>query len=657
MADFDELDILRQTKAPEPRPQAREAAMRAALDAFDDEKKRPQTQGMQAGLRLTDRVAQIWSSLMQKKLISAPAIAGLFILPVAGIAAWQMSGVSPFGRLGEDAGAPGMTPGMTSGKTDSGAVQPELKKPAEADEALRELNFDAAPAPKTLESASQIAPSAARAPSLDKRKAELPPADMLPEEENRDRIEGVATNPVRAALENPVSTFSIDVDTASWAFVRRQLNHGVMPDPDTVRVEEMINYFPYDWKGPASASVPFNAEVSVMPAPWNTGTKLMHVAVQGYDVVPAEKPKSNLVFLVDTSGSMNQPDKLPLLKTSFRMLLDTLGADDTVSIVAYAGESGTALEPTKASDKAKILDALDKLGAGGSTAGASGIEQAYRLAEQNFVRDGVNRVLLATDGDFNVGPSDDESLKRLIEKKRQSGVFLSVFGFGQGNYNDQLMQTLAQNGNGVAAYIDTVSEARKAFVEEASSTLFTIAKDVKIQVEFNPERVAEYRLIGYETRALNREDFNNDRVDAGDIGSGHSVTAIYEITPKGSAATLNDPLRYGQADTSNGTVANASEYAFVKMRYKLPNEDISRLITTPVTDANAIAEFAAASDDQRFSVAVAAYGQKLRDTDQVAGYGYDKIADIAAKARGEDPFGYRAEFLQMVRVTESLSKN
>ena len=588
---------------------------------------------------------------MQKKLISAPAIAGLFILPVAGIAAWQMSGVSPFGRLGEDAGAPE----MTSGKTDSGAVQRELKKPAVAEEAARELEF--APAPKTMDAAGQLSatPSIARAPSFDKRKAELP--DLMPEAENRDRIEGVDTNPVRAALENPVSTFSIDVDTASWAFVRRQLNHGVMPDPDTVRVEEMINYFPYDWKGPDSAAVPFNAQVSVMPTPWNAGTKLMHVAIQGYDVVPTEKPKSNLVFLVDTSGSMNQPDKLPLLKTSFRMLLDTLGADDTVSIVAYAGESGTALEPTKASDKAKILDALDKLGAGGSTAGASGIEQAYKLAEQNFVKDGVNRVLLATDGDFNVGPSDDESLKRLIEKKRQSGVFLSVFGFGQGNYNDQLMQTLAQNGNGVAAYIDTVSEARKAFVEEASSTLFAIAKDVKIQVEFNPERVAEYRLIGYETRALNREDFNNDRVDAGDIGSGHSVTAIYEITPKGSAATLNDPLRYGQADTSNGTVANASEYAFVKMRYKLPNEDISKLITTPVTSANEIADFAAASDDQRFSVAVAAYGQKLRDTDQVAGFGYDKIAEIAAKARGDDPFGYRAEFLQMVRVTESLSKN
>lgn len=656
MADFDEFDILRQAKPPAPRAEARDAAMRAALEAFDDEKKRPQTQGMQAGLRLTDRVAQIWSSLMQKKLISAPAIAGLFILPVAGITAWQMSGVSPFGRLGGDAEAPG----MTSGKIDGGGRSNEAleaKKPAAAEEASRDLSFAPAPAPKALETAGQIAPSIARTPSFDKKKAELPPADVLPEAENRDRIEGVDTNPVRAALENPVSTFSIDVDTASWAFVRRQLNHGVMPDPDTVRVEEMINYFPYDWKGPDSAAVPFNAQVSVMPTPWNAGTKLMHVAIQGYDVVPAEKPKSNLVFLVDTSGSMNQPDKLPLLKTSFRMLLDTLGADDTVSIVAYAGESGTALEPTKASDKAKILDALDKLGAGGSTAGASGIEQAYKLAEQNFVKDGVNRVLLATDGDFNVGPSDDESLKRLIEKKRQSGVFLSVFGFGQGNYNDQLMQTLAQNGNGVAAYIDTVSEARKAFVEEASSTLFAIAKDVKIQVEFNPERVAEYRLIGYETRALNREDFNNDRVDAGDIGSGHSVTAIYEITPKGSAATLNDPLRYGQADTSNGTVANASEYAFVKMRYKLPNEDISKLITTPVTTANEIADFAAASDDQRFSVAVAAYGQKLRDTDQLAGFGYDKIAEIAAKARGDDPFGYRAEFLQMVRVTESLAKN
>jgi Ca-activated chloride channel family protein len=352
---------------------------------------------------------------------------------------------------------------------------------------------------------------------------------------------------------------------------------------------------------------------------------------------------------------MSQPDKLPLLVTAFKMMLDKLGPDDTVSIVTYAGSSGVALEPTKASDKAKIAAALDGLGADGSTAGAAGIEEAYRLARANFIDGGVNRVMLATDGDFNVGPSDDDSLKHLIEKERKGGIFLSVFGFGAGNYNDQLMQILAQNGNGVAAYIDTVSEARKAFVEQSAANLFTIAKDVKIQVEFNPQKIAEYRLVGYETRALNREDFNNDKVDAGDIGSGHSVTAIYEVTPQGSPATLNDPLRYGKPAAETGDPSD--ELAFVKIRYKAPDSDTSKLIETPVTEANAVASFDQASDDQRFSVAVAAFGQKLRDTHALVDMDFARIAEIAAKARGEDPFGYRAEFLQMVRITESLSKN
>src|SRR4029079_18207112 len=283
-----------------------------------------------------------------------------------------------------------------------------------------------------------------------------------------------------------------------------------------------------------------------------------------------EQPKANLVFLIDVSGSMDEPDKLPLLKSAFRLLVSKLRADDTISIVTYAGEAGTVLMPTKAAEKDKILNAIDNLTPGGSTAGEAGIKEAYRLAQQSFVKDGVNRVMLATDGDFNVGQTDDDDLKRLIEKERQTGVFLSVFGFGRGNLNDQMMQTIAQNGNGTAAYIDTLAEAEKVLVEDASSTLFTIAKDVKIQVEFNPNKVSEYRLIGYETRALNREDFNNDRVDAGEIGSGHAVTAIYEITPKGSPATMIDDLRYGQATTDNGGVQNAGEYAFVKIRYKAP---------------------------------------------------------------------------------------
>ncbi|SFO91723.1 Ca-activated chloride channel family protein [Mesorhizobium sp. NFR06] len=480
---------------------------------------------------------------------------------------------------------------------------------------------------------------------------------MQPQEENRDRIETFKTNPVHEAAQDPVSTFSIDVDTASYSFVRHSLKEGALPDPDTVRVEEMINYFPYDWKGPESASTPFNSTVTVMPTPWNEHTKLMHVAIKGFDVKPAEQPKANLVFLIDVSGSMDEPDKLPLVKSAFRLLVSKLKPDDTVSIVTYAGNAGTVLMPTKAAEKQKILAAIDNLSPGGSTAGEEGIREAYKLAQQSFVKDGVNRVMLATDGDFNVGQTDDDDLKRLIEKERKTGVFLSVFGFGQGNLNDQMMQTIAQNGNGTAAYIDTLAEAEKALVEDASSTLFTIAKDVKIQVEFNPAKVSEYRLVGYETRALNREDFNNDRVDAGDIGSGHSVTAVYEITPKGSGGERVDPLRYGQAKVDNGGVANADEYAFVKIRYKLPNEDVSKLITTPVTAANEVSSFDAAGADQRFSVAVAAFGQKLRDEDQTANFGYDRIAEIANAARGADPFGYRAEFLSLVRLASSLAGN
>ncbi|TPI64796.1 VWA domain-containing protein [Mesorhizobium sp. B3-1-3] len=484
------------------------------------------------------------------------------------------------------------------------------------------------------------------------------PADQLqPQEENRDRIETFKTNPVHETAQDPVSTFSIDVDTASYSFVRRSLKEGALPDPDTVRVEEMINYFPYDWKGPESASTPFNSTVTVMPTPWNEHTKLMHVAIKGFDVKPAEQPKANLVFLIDVSGSMDEPDKLPLLKSAFRLLVSKLKPDDTVSIVTYAGNAGTVLMPTKAAEKQKILAAIENLAPGGSTAGEEGIREAYKLAQQSFVKDGVNRVMLATDGDFNVGQTDDDDLKRLIEKERKTGVFLSVFGFGRGNLNDQMMQTIAQNGNGTAAYIDTLAEAEKVLVEDASSTLFTIAKDVKIQVEFNPAKVSEYRLVGYETRALKREDFNNDRVDAGDIGSGHSVTAVYEITPKGSGGEQVDPLRYGQAKVDNGGIANADEYAFVKIRYKLPNENVSKLITTPVTAANEVSSFDAAGADQRFSVAVAAFGQKLRDEDQTANFGYDRIAEIANAARGADPFGYRAEFLSLVRLAASLDGN
>ncbi|CDX51850.1 von Willebrand factor type A [Mesorhizobium plurifarium] len=532
-----------------------------------------------------------------------------------------------------------------------GRVMMQLS-PSSKDEAAR---TDQAPAGAAA--AIPASPPAVADSRLMVQPAPMPTDQMQPREENSNRIETFKTNPVHETAQDPVSTFSIDVDTASYSFVRRSLKEGSLPDPDTVRVEEMINYFPYDWKGPDSAKTPFNSTVTVMPTPWNEHTKLMHVAIKGFDVKPAEQPKANLVFLIDVSGSMDEPDKLPLLKSAFRLLVSRLKADDTVSIVTYAGNAGTVLMPTKASEKQKILAAIDNLEPGGSTAGEEGIREAYKLAQQSFVKGGVNRVMLATDGDFNVGQTDDDDLKRLIEKERKTGVFLSVFGFGRDNLNDQMMQTIAQNGNGTAAYIDTLAEAQKVLVDDASSTLFPIAKDVKIQVEFNPATVSEYRLVGYETRALKREDFNNDRVDAGDIGSGHSVTAVYEITPKGSGGEQVDPLRYGQAKVDNGGVANADEYAFVKIRYKLPDENVSKLITTPVTAANEVKSFDAAGADQRFSVAVAAFGQKLRDEDQTANFGYDRIAEIANAARGADPFGYRAEFLSLVRLASSLDGN
>ncbi|MGQ3294210.1 MAG: vWA domain-containing protein, partial [Shinella sp.] len=387
----------------------------------------------------------------------------------------------------------------------------------------------------------------------------------------------------------------------------------------------------------------------------NNDTELLHIGIKGFETVATEQPSANLVFLIDVSGSMDEPAKLPLLKSAFRLLVGKLKDTDTVSIVTYAGNAGVVLEPTEAKDRTKILAAIDNLQPGGSTAGAEGIEAAYALAQKAFKKDGVNRVMLATDGDFNVGPASDEDLKRVIEERRKSGIFLSVLGFGRGNYNDGMMQTLAQNGNGTAAYIDTLAEAQKTLVEEAGSSLFPIAKDVKFQIEFNPDRIAEYRLVGYETRVLNREDFNNDKVDAGDIGSGHRVTAIYEVTPKGSPAVLNDPLRYGKEQAAATPATGSSELAFLKMRWKKPNSDTSELVTLPVTDANAVADVNAASADVRFSVAVAAFGQKLKGVSALQDYAYGSILGLAEAARGNDPFGYRAEFIKLVQLAGGLS--
>ncbi|RFC68058.1 MULTISPECIES: vWA domain-containing protein [Mesorhizobium] len=653
MTDDHTLGRLAKLDIPAPRPAARESAVAAAMHAFAQEKVQHQTQGIAAQPRLTHRILNLWGKIMDRKLLSTSALAGILALPLAGYTAFYLMKENPIALESAPVAAtpayapepvpvPAPEPAVESdagvaAAYDMSQMQQEVRRQAQASEASGVMDKRER---KMVAQQPAVAPVSALQDVV------------VAEETSSDRVQSFDTNPLKVVAESPVSTFSIDSDTASYAYVRRALKEGQLPQPDTVRVEEMINYFPYDWKGPDSAATPFNTTVTVMPTPWNNGTKLLHVAIKGYDVKPVEQPKANLVFLIDVSGSMNEPDKLPLLRAAMRMLVNKLQPGDTVSIVTYAGEAGTVLEPTKVSDKAKILNAVEALTPGGSTAGEAGIREAYRLAQSSFVKGGVNRIMLATDGDFNVGQTDDGSLTRLVEEKRDSGVFLSVLGFGRGNLNDQMMQALAQNGNGTAAYIDTLQEAEKVLVEDASSTLFPIAKDVKIQVEFNPNTVSEYRLIGYETRALAREDFNNDAVDAGEIGSGHAVTAIYEITPKGSPAEQVDALRYGKAE-ADSEVGNG-EFAFVKLRYKQPDGDVSKLITTPVTQANEVASFDAAGTDQRFSVAVAAFGQKLRHASEVRNFSFDQIEKMASSARGDDPFGYRTEFLSLVRLADAM---
>ncbi|MDE2500469.1 MAG: VWA domain-containing protein [Alphaproteobacteria bacterium] len=475
-----------------------------------------------------------------------------------------------------------------------------------------------------------------------------PPPPMYWQPANTSKFPDAKPNPVKVTAEDPVSTFSIDVDTASYGVVRDALNNGALPPADAVRIEEMVNYFDYAYPGPKDRKAPFEASVRVYPTPWNKDTKILHIGIKGFDLPKKERPRANLVFLIDTSGSMAEPNKLPLLIRSFRLLVDQLKADDSVAIVTYAGSVGVVLEPTPGSGKAKIMAALDQLQAGGSTAGGEGIRIAYQLAKNSFIKGAVNRVLLATDGDFNVGITDSNSLEDFVTRERDSGVYLTCLGFGNDNYQDERMQKLAQAGNGNAAFIDNMNEARKVFVDQISGTLFTIANDVKIQVEFNPARVAEYRLIGYETRLLNRTDFNNDKVDAGDIGSGTTVTALYEITPVGSKAQMSDPLRYGKPVKGDP----GGEYAFLKIRYKLPGEKVSKLIDRPIGSANEAATFAQVSEDMRFAASVVGAAQLLRHDPYIKDFDYDRAIDIANAAKGKDEFGYRSEFVQLLRLAK-----
>ena len=479
----------------------------------------------------------------------------------------------------------------------------------------------------------------------------LPP----PPAADSEKYQHLEQHAVKLAAEQPVSTFSIDVDTGAYANVRRFLNEGRLPPADAVRVEELINYFPYQYALPQSRVdgqlVPFGVTTEIAQTPWNPNAYLLRIGIKASNVDKAVLPPANLVFLVDVSGSMEMPNKLPLLKSGLKLLVDQLRPQDKVSLVTYAGGTRIVLEPTSGTEKARISAAIDQLVAGGSTAGAAGIQLAYRMAQQGYVKQGINRILLATDGDFNVGISNFEQLKSLVEEKRKSGVSLSSLGFGTGNYNDQLLEQIADAGDGNYSYIDNLNEAQKVLVDEMSSTLAVVAKDVKIQLEFNPAVVAEYRQIGFENRALKREDFNNDKVDAGEIGAGHSVTALYEITLVGGKGYL-EPLHYAKPKAATG--GKADELALLRLRYKAPGSDSSKLLEWPLQKRD-IKATGAASDDLRFAAAVAAFGQQLKGGKYIGQFGYDDIHKLAAGARGDDRFGYRGEFLRLVSLAKSLS--
>lgn len=668
--DKDPFETLKSGAVPPHRAAARDRALAAARAAFEaDQKKSAQApQGKPAGGRLISIINSLKGiSIMDMRIPVGTAALVLLVLPLG----WQLY--------------------STTSLTPAPEVVPQVNQPVE----LAETDADATPEPAPVTEAREEAPVDAEMSLADQTEAVAPlvPAPMMTAESEVGRA-NTATKMVSApssvmsaapaggmmaesaadymppsqvvmpsgdefatfeeqrlkvAAEEPVSTFSLDVDTASYAYTRRMLEDGYVPERDAVRIEELINYFPYDYPAAESAEVPFKPTVMVYPTPWNDKTQILQIGIKGFES-PVAETKSNLVFLIDTSGSMDEADKLPLLKRAFGLLLDQLSADDTVSIVTYAGSAGVALKPTAADNKAEIMAALDQLYAGGSTAGAEGIELAYRLAEDARIEGGTNRVILATDGDFNVGIDDPEQLKDFIADKRASGVSLSVLGFGRGNLDDATMQALAQNGDGNASYISSFAEAKKVLVEEIGGTLHTIAKDVKVQVEFNPAVVAEYRLIGYETRALNREDFSNDAVDAGDVGAGTTVTALYEITPAGSGGELVDPLRYGGTDAGAGS----EEIAFLKMRYKLPDSDVSQLIEQPVTANVVYGDIADAGVDAQFAAAVAAFGQKLKGSVYGTAMNWDSVEALAQSGRGADEGGYRAEFVRLVEMASLL---
>lgn len=526
--------------------------------------------------------------------------------------------------------APDPAPEMAEAEAFAAEMAPSAEAPA------ADLAAPPAPLTRNRKTVGLAAPSASGGFVSDMAPAPLPDTEAFAHAD---------ANPAKAVDASPVSTFSVDVDTAAYAVIRQSLEAGQLPPKDAVRIEEMLNYFPYAYPQP-EGDAPFRPDVTVFQTPWNTGTQLVRIGLQGRSAEVAARPPLNLVFLVDTSGSMDDPRKLPLLQQALRLVLPQLTEADQVAIVAYAGSAGVALPPTRATDTAPILAALEGLTSGGGTAGEAGLAEAYALAAQMQAEGEVSRVLLATDGDFNLGLSDPEALTDFVAEKRESGTYLSVLGFGRGNLDDATMQALAQNGNGFAAYIDTLQEARKVLVDQLAGALFPLADDVKVQVEWNPAEVAEYRLIGYETRALAREDFNNDRVDAGEIGAGLQVTALYEVTPVGSAARLTDPLRYGSEPGGA-----KGELGFLRLRWKAPGAADSALIEAPIPVA-----LSAPDAEARFAAAIAGFGQLLTGAPYLGDWGWSEAIALAEGARGDDPFGYRIEAVNLMRLAAALPR-
>ncbi|MEQ8896609.1 MAG: VWA domain-containing protein [Roseovarius sp.] len=646
--DLDDLKQAMQAATPAPDAGRKAANFMTAQENFD------RLQESRAGARLTsDRPGRGWFRGVARMITTTLSSRGLMSATTA-LVAFGLVVVVPDWQAGRDMFRPGPMVQKTVATEEGRARKAQEAVGGLAElEATESLAADdmAGAAPPSPAPRMQAAPTEALRGFAAETLNNTAPAgqrDVLIRPENdTEAYANAEPNTLKVTADDPVSTFSIDVDTASYAVVRSSLIGGVMPPHEAVRIEEMVNYFPYDYAAPAEGDAPFRSTVSVTDTPWNPDTQLVHIGIQGELPAVEDRPPLNLVFLIDTSGSMEHPDKLPLLKQSLALMLSKLSAQDQVSIVTYAGSAGQVLEPTSAAERDTILGALDNLSAGGNTAGQDGLQQAYAVAEDMTEEGEVSRVILATDGDFNVGISDPEELERYIAGKRESGTYLSVLGFGRGNLDDAVMQSLAQNGNGQAAYIDTLSEAQKVLVDQFTGALYPIADDVKIQVEFNPGVVAEYRLIGYETRALNRDDFNNDTVDAGDIGAGHSVTAIYEVTLVNSEGRLTDPLRYGDAETQS----TSEELGYLKLRYKAPGEETSQLIETPIVAGGET------SDDMRFAAAIAGFGQILQDSPYLNGWTYDDAIALANSAKGEDAYGYRAEAVRLMRLAQSLDRN